>query len=224
MLSEKQLEANRINSQKSTGPVTPAGKQRSRLNAFRHGGCSRIMTEEEMQAFQSFTTSLIQQFKPANPVEDQLASSYATLQWRINRIAGIEDTLFTFGEIQEIAENLNIADPRAHTTASNAKTYLTQAQTFDRLSMYGQRLMNQAAKVLQQLKQLQQERASREEIELRQALPIYRAHKQAGAIFEPQKNGFVLTLAQIEAYLYRKNLENPDFITEEVEKAHVKAA
>jgi hypothetical protein len=153
-----------------------------------------------------------------------LALSYATLQWRINRIAGIEDTLFTFGEIEEIAENLNIPDPRSHTTASNAKTYLTQAHIFDRLSMYGQRLMNQAAKVLQQLKQMQKERARREEIELHQALPIYRAHKQAGAIFEPQENGFVLTLAQIEAHLYRQNLEKPDFIAEEVKQARVKAA
>jgi hypothetical protein len=57
------------------------------------------------------------------------------LQWRINRIAGIEDTLFTLGEIEKIAESFNMSDHRAHTTASNVKTYLTQAQTFDRLSM-----------------------------------------------------------------------------------------
>jgi hypothetical protein len=35
-ISEKQLEANRRNAQKSTGPRAEAGKERSRLNAFRH--------------------------------------------------------------------------------------------------------------------------------------------------------------------------------------------
>jgi hypothetical protein len=84
--------------------------------------------------------------------------------------------------------------------------------------------MNLAARVLQQLNQMQKERTRRDEIEFYQALPIYRAHKQACAIFEPQKNGFVLTLPQIAARLYRQNLENPDFIVEEVKMARVKAA
>ncbi len=37
MTSIRQIEANRRNSQKSTGPRTEAGKQASRCNAVRHG-------------------------------------------------------------------------------------------------------------------------------------------------------------------------------------------
>jgi len=37
MTSLKQIEANRRNAAKSTGPTTAGGKQRSRRNAMRHG-------------------------------------------------------------------------------------------------------------------------------------------------------------------------------------------
>lgn len=37
MVSEKKAEANRANSRRATGPTSPEGKARARLNALSHG-------------------------------------------------------------------------------------------------------------------------------------------------------------------------------------------
>jgi hypothetical protein len=42
MASDKQIAANRRNAAKSTGPRTAAGKERSRMNARRHGLASAL--------------------------------------------------------------------------------------------------------------------------------------------------------------------------------------
>ncbi len=51
-ISEAKLEANRRNSQKSCGPVTEAGKQRSQLNAVKHGmrAAKLVLLDEDAQA------------------------------------------------------------------------------------------------------------------------------------------------------------------------------
>ncbi len=40
-LTPAKLAANRANARRSTGPRTPRGQQRTRLNALRHDLCSR---------------------------------------------------------------------------------------------------------------------------------------------------------------------------------------
>jgi hypothetical protein len=96
MATEKQIEANRLNAQKSTGPRTDAGKRKSRLNAVKHGltGHLHVMTDDERQAHDTFIAGIVDSLKPADAVEHQLAHSVADGYWRINRVSAIENDFF----------------------------------------------------------------------------------------------------------------------------------
>src|SRR5258708_12052350 len=143
MVTDKQLEANRENAQHSTGPRPEAGKERAKLNAWRHGltGQSCIVPEEDRESFNLFTTKLSADFDPANFMEAQLAHLYATFQWRIHRAAAIEATMLTLGQMEGIADNPNIEPPQAHTAATNARTSRSEISDFCRLPMDPQHLV-----------------------------------------------------------------------------------
>ena len=55
MTSFRQIEANRRNARKSTGPITEEGKQRSRCNAVHHG----LSAETVIGALESYRQILV---------------------------------------------------------------------------------------------------------------------------------------------------------------------
>src|SRR5881392_1311362 len=71
MTSLKQIEANRRNALKSTGPRTINGKQASRRNALRHGFTAETVIEplENPQEYRSFEEAIVSEYLPQTPVE-----------------------------------------------------------------------------------------------------------------------------------------------------------
>ncbi len=92
MTSEKQLEANRRNAMRSTGPKTDEGKARSSRNNLRHGltGQITILPSEDREAHDAFVNWLIEDLNPEAPMEEQLASSIAEDSWRLNRVCALD--------------------------------------------------------------------------------------------------------------------------------------
>jgi hypothetical protein len=94
--SFRQIEANRRNAARSTGPITEAGKQSSRQNAIRHGLCAEtvIGVLEEVEDYKGFEAAIIADFNVETAVERELVLRLASLLWRIRRATSIEAEIF----------------------------------------------------------------------------------------------------------------------------------
>jgi hypothetical protein len=98
MTSFRQFEANRSNSQKSTGPNTEQGKRRSRRNAVRHGLCAETVIEivEDVEDYKGFEAAVTADYDAETAVERELVLRLASLLWRIRRATSIETDLMRF--------------------------------------------------------------------------------------------------------------------------------
>src|SRR5215469_6103573 len=96
MTSIKQIEANRRNSLKSTGPKTEAGKRTSRRNAVRHGLTAEtvIGALEDAEDYKAFEVAITADYDAQSAVERELVLRLASLLWRLKRATTIETGLF----------------------------------------------------------------------------------------------------------------------------------
>ena len=87
MTSFRQIEANRRNARKSTGPTTVDGKQRSRCNAVRHGLTAEtvIGALEDAGDYKAFEAAIIADYDAQSAVERELVLRLASLLWRLRR-------------------------------------------------------------------------------------------------------------------------------------------
>src|SRR5580704_9351672 len=130
-ISEAQLEANRLNAQKSTGPATEEGKKRSALNGMRHGltGAAFIMTDEDRKAWDAFSQPFIEALKPGNMVERQFAHLIAQDHFRLNRIRAIEENTFALGHYGRAA-NIEVHHPQVHDALTQARVFALEGKLF----------------------------------------------------------------------------------------------
>jgi hypothetical protein len=95
MTSFRQIEANRRNAIKSTGPSTEQGKHRSRRNAIRHGLCAETVIEsiEDVDDYRAFEAAVTADYDVRTAVERELVLRLASLLWRLRRATSIETDL-----------------------------------------------------------------------------------------------------------------------------------
>jgi hypothetical protein len=96
MTSYRQIEANRRNAFKSTGPQTEAGKRASRCNAVRHGLTAEtvISALEDAEDYRAFEAAVTADYDAQSAVERELVLRLASLLWRLRRATTMETGLF----------------------------------------------------------------------------------------------------------------------------------
>ena len=99
MASQKQIDANRRNAQKSTGPITEAGKAVARFNALRHGMTaeSAVLPYEDHLAYAMLREALLSHYAPANIAEELLVDVVANSYWRLLRARRVETSTMKLG-------------------------------------------------------------------------------------------------------------------------------
>ncbi|MEN6424854.1 MAG: hypothetical protein ABFE13_05800 [Phycisphaerales bacterium] len=96
MATVAQIQANRLNAQKSTGPRTAEGKERASQNALKHGLLAReaVIQGEDPEEFELYREGMLQELTPAGAVETMLAERVVGLSWRLRRAERLQNAAF----------------------------------------------------------------------------------------------------------------------------------
>jgi hypothetical protein len=101
MATIQQIEANRLNAQKSTGPRSVEGKAVSRFNATKTGidAKSQIILGEDPAGLETLTAEYQERWQPATPEQRLLVDTLINCEWLLRRFRKSEAQLWQF-EIQ----------------------------------------------------------------------------------------------------------------------------
>ena len=98
MVSNKQLEANRKNALKSTGPNTVEGKLISSRNSIKHGLLAKdaVIESEDEDMFNDFRDCMMEDLDPSGPLETSLAERIIIGFWKLRRVTFLEKEFYDF--------------------------------------------------------------------------------------------------------------------------------
>ncbi|WP_435020770.1 hypothetical protein TA3x_002012 [Tundrisphaera sp. TA3] len=120
-----QIEANRKNALKSTGPVTEEGKARSRANALKHGmtGAGIVLPKEDAAEVERLTDAFRAELKPEGEVGAALVRRMAVHVVRMDR-AVVQESAALSTHVREAKETFMASSDRY---ADNARTLRNEA-------------------------------------------------------------------------------------------------
>jgi hypothetical protein len=184
--TQKQIEANRRNSRKSTGPKSPEGKVRASLNGWRHGLTGQVLTmaAEDRDAFEKFAGELRNAYFPVGPLETQIANSIAEDEWRLNRARAIENNAIALGH-SSIDGEVETINTQMHAAMTQARVFWRNPEKFALLSLYEQRISRKLQHNEARLRALQTDRKAALEQALEEARLLAELAESIGKIYHP---------------------------------------
>jgi hypothetical protein len=201
----------------ATGPRSEAGKQRTRLNAYKHGltGQIHLFTPEEQEAFERHCQSIVEALAPVGILEQELAHSIAEDKWRLKRIRAIESGIFALGRLADELQpgslqndRREIDQPEIGQTLSQAKTWLADGRSLQLLSLYQQRIERSVERNMAELRTLRAERLAARQQALEEAVLLTQLAKSKGETYNPAADfpspEFVFSTTGFETLIARK--------------------
>jgi len=127
MATINQIRANRRNAQKSTGPKSPAGKERVRFNALVHGlrAESTVIPGEDRAKFDQLLERLSAAWIPQDDMEKTLIEQIAVNQWKLSRLDQSEARFYEPGAMTPV--EFALAIHRIHLTEARLERSVSSA-------------------------------------------------------------------------------------------------
>jgi len=179
MTSPAQIQANRTNAQKSTGPRTAEGKAAVAQNALKHGLRARhaVIVGEDVGEFETYRDQMLTELAPEGPIESTLAHRAVGLAWRLQRAERLQNQAFdalhakdTTSPLARLTQSLRPKEPalsvaerdQPHPAQADADLTLgrivvkdfAHTRVLDRLLMYERRLEHSLYKTIAELQRL----------------------------------------------------------------------
>jgi hypothetical protein len=157
-----QLEANRRNALRSTGPVTNTGKISSSRNAVSHGLTSKhpVLPSESAAEYQQHLDSYVDVYRPIGFEQTQMVAELADLRWRLRRVPTHEAGLYAIEITRMLQEN---SDSTKGLTAEQLQAMafarLTERRILPNLFAQESRLSRRADRLHKRLSESRQESA-----------------------------------------------------------------
>ena len=107
MSTDRQIEANRLNAQHSTGPTTPEGRAAVRLNGLKFGLYAEtlVLPGEDPAEFEALLDRLHAEHQPATLTEELFVSQLAMASWRQKRVQRMEAAFYKNEHKKQIAHD-----------------------------------------------------------------------------------------------------------------------
>ena len=123
--SAKQIEASQKNGVKGLGPITPIGKLRSSMNAFKHGGYAHqfVTLGEDPKEFEVFYQAIWDYVQPDNILDEDVVEQFIFCAWKQKRLVIIETASLSTEMLDYYRSDLR---PDYRKTRKISKTYLTK--------------------------------------------------------------------------------------------------
>ncbi len=202
MATQAQTTANRVNSQKSTGPRTAEGKAAVSQNAFKHGLFvdKAVVRDESQDEYDLRREAALAELQPVGEMESIVAERFVNLSWRLKRAERMQNQSIDYLGLDQIGGSYNAeafqekyrkANGLSHDDPAIASDHLllgriatrdwSNCRVLDKMMMYERRIESSMYKTLNELNKLQAARKAEQarvaERQSAQEIPPPRRHK-----------------------------------------------